>query len=249
MPPIVLNEVFASYDNDPFTVNTAAMTSTTARLNLYAELHNPFKTTPGGYTDTNDGGTAFLTVAGGTATAYPTYKILAYQSTPGLTSNLRDVIAVGNPVKNPTYNLGLPDAASFTPLNGAGASDWGGSTGTQQLLPANGAASTPLLAAGIASATEAGNTVTITTMAAHGFTTGQTAVIAGVGVAGYNGSFPITVTSPTMFTCNNSTGGLAAGMGGTATVGTNTGYYVLGPAATYLPSPIPTCRPRTRIRP
>ena len=50
-------------------------------------------------------------------------------------------------------------------------------------------------------ATEAGNTVTITTTAGHGFTAGQTVVISGVGVAGYNGTFTIaSVPQPTTFT-------------------------------------------------
>jgi hypothetical protein len=41
-------------------------------------------------------------------------------------------------------------------------------------------------------ATESGNTVTITTNAGHGFTVGQTVVISGVTLSGYNGTFTIT---------------------------------------------------------
>src|SRR5262249_12845383 len=45
----------------------------------------------------------------------------------------------------------------------------------------------------ISSATESGTTATITTAYANNFQTGQTVVIAGVSVGGYNGSFTITV--------------------------------------------------------
>jgi len=69
-------------------------------------------------------------------------------------------------------------------------------------------------------AMESGNTVTITTTAPHGFSVGQTVVVAGVGVAGYNGSFQVVSTpSPTTFTYTNSTTGLAASGGGYATAG------------------------------
>jgi uncharacterized repeat protein (TIGR01451 family)/fimbrial isopeptide formation D2 family protein len=72
----------------------------------------------------------------------------------------------------------------------------------------------------IASATEAGTTVTITTVGAHGFSTGETAVISGVGVGGYNGTFIITAT-PTVntFTYTDATSALGASSGGTANVG------------------------------
>src|SRR5712691_9758321 len=49
--------------------------------------------------------------------------------------------------------------------------------------------------------TENGFLVTITTTAAHGLSAGQTATIAGVGVAGYNGTFPVVFApSTTQFT-------------------------------------------------
>jgi uncharacterized repeat protein (TIGR01451 family) len=72
----------------------------------------------------------------------------------------------------------------------------------------------------ISAATEAGTTVTITTVGAHGFSTGETAVISGVSVAGYNGTFIITAT-PTVnsFTYTDPTSGLGASSGGTANVG------------------------------
>ena len=80
--------------------------------------------------------------------------------------------------------------------------------------------------AGSGGATESGNTVTITTTLAHGFSVGQTVTIAGVGLSGYNGTFTITTVppspaisgSPTTFTYTDPTSGLAASGGGTANV-------------------------------
>jgi autotransporter-associated beta strand protein len=67
-------------------------------------------------------------------------------------------------------------------------------------------------------ATETGNTVTVTTTAAHGFRVGQPVVVAGVGVAGYNGTFTLlSVPTSTTFTYTASSTGLAASGGGTAT--------------------------------
>jgi len=67
-------------------------------------------------------------------------------------------------------------------------------------------------------ATESGSTVTITTSTVNGFSVGQTVLIAGVGVAGYNGTFTITaLTSSSKFTYTDPTTGLAASGGGTAT--------------------------------
>ena len=71
----------------------------------------------------------------------------------------------------------------------------------------------------IASATEAATTATITTVGKHNFAAGETVVISGVGVAGYNGTFLITATpTPTTFTYTAGAG-LAASSGGTANVG------------------------------
>jgi hypothetical protein len=71
----------------------------------------------------------------------------------------------------------------------------------------------------ITSATEATNTVTIATSgsAGNGFVTGQIVTIAGVAVAGYNGSFPITVVDATHFTYTDPNSGLGSSSGGTAT--------------------------------
>jgi hypothetical protein len=68
-------------------------------------------------------------------------------------------------------------------------------------------------------ATESGNTVTITTTTPHGLTTGQSVLVAGVGVAGYNGVYTVTSSSPTIFTYTNPNAGLAASGGGYVTGG------------------------------
>jgi hypothetical protein len=66
-------------------------------------------------------------------------------------------------------------------------------------------------------ATESGTTVTITTTAAHGFKVGQNAMILGVGVAGYNGTYPIvSVPTTTTFTYTSTELALAPSGGGTA---------------------------------
>src|SRR5437588_3140705 len=70
-----------------------------------------------------------------------------------------------------------------------------------------------------AGAVESGSTVTITTLGAHPFAAGETVIILGVAVSGYNGLFTITsVPSPTTFTYADTQTGLAASGGGTATV-------------------------------
>src|SRR4029077_3906988 len=65
--------------------------------------------------------------------------------------------------------------------------------------------------------TAASATATIQTAAAHGLVTGQLVTTTGIGVAGYNGTFPITaVPDFTHFTFTATSGGLAASGGGTA---------------------------------
>lgn len=66
-------------------------------------------------------------------------------------------------------------------------------------------------------AIEVGNTVTISTNVAHGFKVGQNAMIIGVGVSGYNGTFAIvSVPTTTTFTYTATASGLADSGGGTA---------------------------------
>ncbi len=71
----------------------------------------------------------------------------------------------------------------------------------------------------ITGASETGTTATISTApTVNGFSVGNLVVIAGVGVAGYDGTFTITsILSPTSFTYTASGTGLAASSGGTAT--------------------------------
>src|SRR5882762_4381471 len=72
-------------------------------------------------------------------------------------------------------------------------------------------------------ASENGFLVTITTTAAHGLSAGQSVTVVGVGVAGYNGTFPV-VSAPTtaQFTYIAGASGLAASGGGTAASATAT---------------------------
>src|SRR5262249_53212244 len=83
-------------------------------------------------------------------------------------------------------------------------------------------------------ATESGNTVTMTTgTTPHGYSVGQTVVVSGVGVAGYNGTFQITSITPTSFTYTDPTAGLANSGGGTAVRGaTESGSPVTIPTGT-----------------
>jgi len=79
------------------------------------------------------------------------------------------------------------------------------------------------IAASPTGATENGFLVTITTTAAHGLSAGQSVTIAGVGVAGYNGTFPVvSAPSTTQFTFIAGASGLAASGGGTAASATAT---------------------------
>jgi len=79
------------------------------------------------------------------------------------------------------------------------------------------------IAASPAGATQSGIVCTIATTAAHGCTAGQPVVIAGVGVAGYNGAWTVlTVIDSTHFTFAGTVTGLAASGNGTATPLTET---------------------------
>jgi hypothetical protein len=79
------------------------------------------------------------------------------------------------------------------------------------------------IAASPTGATENGFLVTISTSAAHGLSAGQSVTIAGVSVAGYNGTFPVVATpSTTQFTYIAGASGLAASGEGTASSATAT---------------------------
>jgi hypothetical protein len=72
-------------------------------------------------------------------------------------------------------------------------------------------------------ASENGFLVTITASAAHGLSAGQSVTVAGVGIAGYNGTFPVaSAPSSTQFTYIAGASGLAASGGGTAASATAT---------------------------
>ena len=78
----------------------------------------------------------------------------------------------------------------------------------------------------IASATESGNTVTITTSVSAGqITAGTTVTISGVAGAGYNGTFPVAAkVDNTHFTYTNTVTGLGNSSGGTAGLATGPAY-------------------------
>src|SRR5580692_10345158 len=96
-----------------------------------------------------------------------------------------------------------------------------------------------IIASSPAGAIENGYLVTITTTSPHGLSTGQSATIAGVAIAGYNGTFPVVATpSNTQFTYIAGASGLAASGGGTsssatATIQTTTAHgFVVGQLVT-----------------
>src|SRR5262249_18396970 len=72
----------------------------------------------------------------------------------------------------------------------------------------NGATIIPTATVGATGATEVGNTVTITTTAAHGFSVGQTVVLNGLVDARYNGTFTITAVTANTFPYTNPVSGL-----------------------------------------
>src|SRR5271155_2633241 len=79
------------------------------------------------------------------------------------------------------------------------------------------------IAASPTGATQSGYTCTIATSTPHQCTAGQSVLIAGVGVAAYNGTWTVaTVLDATHFTFANTVSGLAAAGGGTATPLTQT---------------------------
>jgi autotransporter-associated beta strand protein len=125
-------------------------------------------------------------------------------------------------------------------IAGVGVADYNGTYVIASVPSATSFTYTPTLTATIAAspngASEAGGTVTITTTAPHGFSVGETVVIAGVGVGGYNGTFVITsVLGPTMFQYTDTTTGLAMSGGGTATA-TITGLAASGGGTATMPA-------------
>jgi hypothetical protein len=235
-PRLVLNEAYAQYDNDGsdasiyVTPQTALQTAAKAsqyKLNSWIELLNPLQTTAlGGTSFPNDQGMALLQ-----NTVFPVYQVLVCRSSAALTTAMRD----------PANNTGAPTAASMLGINDI----WGTTALTQRVLPANGAFSGAITSRIIDAATATlpgaswkNNIVTIHTTAAHPFTTGQRVQIAGVSDPGYNGTFNITRVNATTFKYFNGIGPLTNSGGGTASLGSNTGFYVLGPNTAAIDSPM-----------
>jgi hypothetical protein len=115
-----------------------------------------------------------------------------------------------------------------------------GTTSASSFAQATGSLSTSfrnifqvLATATVVSATEAGTTVTITTAVPHNFSTGQSVTISGV-ATGYNGTFSITVLSPTTFTYTAGSSGLANASGGTASVPLNLVFTIPTGGGTYV---------------
>ncbi len=118
-----------------------------------------------------------------------------------------DVVTISG-VANAGYNgtftvTSVPSTRSFTytnPISG---------------LPRSGGGTITLAVPGLR---ETGNTVTVSTAAAHGRSVGDIVAIAGAGNAGYNGTFAVTsVPTPRTFTYTDPTAGLPSSGGGTVT--------------------------------
>ena len=140
-----------------------------------------------------------------------------------LTGNLDEITGLAITFNNPLLGtipqaqpetLGNPVPTATATFNAGGTSGRGSDNATvdQAVVGAN--------SNSIATATEAGTTVTITTVGVHNFSANNTIVISGVGVAGYNGTFTILSTpTPTTFTYTASVSGLSASSGGSAAMG------------------------------
>src|SRR5580692_10565502 len=108
---------------------------------------------------------------------------------------------MSNPVVNVAVSIQVAPAPSTLQKTGAFVSQGGTITtpGTKSLLTQF-SDLTPLLtpAKANASLSQVSSTVSVTTAAPHGFTTGDSVnlTIAGVVPAGYNGSFPCSITGP-----------------------------------------------------
>jgi hypothetical protein len=111
-------------------------------------------------------------------------------------------------------DYGFSDVSFANPYFSNGLTDWtaSGNAGVAVNGSSLGNPNAPPLFSAIAvnnGATESGNTVTITTSAPHNFVVGQSVQVQGVTISGYNGTFTITSVTPTTFTYQDSTTGLA----------------------------------------
>jgi hypothetical protein len=115
------------------------------------------------------------------------------------------IAGVANPGYNGTFTVAtVPGTRAFTYNNPNAAN-----------LPVSGGGTITLNQPGL---TESGNTVTVSTVAAHGRSVGDVVTISGAGNAGYNGNWTITaVPTPRTFQFTNPTAGLPASGAGTMT--------------------------------
>ncbi len=101
LPRLVLNEVYAQYDNDPADPQIAMnKIASYAKLNLWVEVDNPFARSAAGQYPV-DQGVTYMKINGTSV-----YQVVAYQSSAGLTTNLRDP-------SNPRVSFGEPDPAIY----------------------------------------------------------------------------------------------------------------------------------------
>jgi type IV pilus assembly protein PilY1 len=123
-----------------------------------------------------------------------------------------------------TGSCAAGSALSATPFNASNTDITDTALGTAQVTVSSitSAASKTVSAlsagtiANISAINKTGNVGTVTTAAAHAFTTGNTVIIAGTGSNGLDGTYTITVTSTTQFTFTASNGNASA-ITGTAT--------------------------------
>ena len=233
LPRLVLNEVYAQHELNP-----------QSRVNVWAELHNPFATPPAGSAYPRDDGDALLVNNG---TGAPVYRIDWFKSTPAHTLKMRqpdNVLGDGNLIDlvntqatwRPVAPLPFsPNTLKVAPANG--------SFTNAGIVTRNIAADNPNPA--LAGARDVGGVVTIRLQGAWpGFVVGQAVTITGVQnnplkgpttpLPDFEGTFVITGTNPKLntFTYLSSAGGGPAGGGGTATsvpTNPNTGFYVIAP--------------------
>ena len=237
------NENFAGLAFVPAAVPTVTVSSsapTTSfgnNVTFTATVTSPVDT-PTGIITFMDGATvlgtvAVSTIAGHQQAAFTTSSPLTLGNhtisalyTPGGPSLAVDGTSTGTTIQGITYTpgdlvvsqVGTGSSALTSSATATSLIDITGTTvntGNTVALPTAGTT------AAISTATAAGTVATITTAAPHGFTAGQSVVIAGVSVGGYNGTFSI-VAAPTTTTFTITVAsGLASATGGTATVASN----------------------------
>jgi CSLREA domain-containing protein len=190
--------------------DTFAISSTSPAFNVGSNAAIPAST------PYDQRGVGYTRIVGGTVdlgayevqAATPTITTTAQPASAVVGGSIADTATVSggdNPTGTVTFNLYNNDTATGPALF----ADTENLSGTASINADNGA-------------TEAANTVTITTTPALGIETGDSVTITGVGVAGYNGTFTVTGVSSSSFTYTDGTSGLEASGGGTASFGSST---------------------------